>query len=219
MKNTFTLLMVMLLPFIAFSQRNFERFSIGIGGGITRNQGDLSRPQSKDLITGNFDYFISPYIQTGIEFQSGKIYGNEISSRYYQNHFKSFFFLIRVHAGQFMRQRGYPTGEKATFNNLLKGIYAGTGIGAVLSNQKKIYRDAGDIDTFGSDKNFDAAIPAVIGVDNSGFNSKVITGISYQGHFALSDQLDGYSPSGSKKDYYSAVVVSVKLRLGPVGVY
>ncbi len=211
--------MVMLLPFVSFSQRNFYRYSLGFGAGLTKNQGDLPNSSSKDLISANMDYFFSPYIQSGLEIQSGKFYGAAPDSRFYQNHFKSLFFVTRVHAGQFMRQRGYPIGAKAVIQNIVKGIYGGAGLGVIASNQKNIFRDMNNASTYGANKSTDAAIPVTLGIDNSGFDSRIITGISYQGHFALGDQLDGYSPAGSKRDFYSAVTLSVKFRFGTVGVY
>ncbi len=211
--------MVMLLPFLTFSQRNYYKFSFGLGAGLTKNQGDLPSSSSKDLVSANADYFFSPYVQSGLEMQSGKFYGAGNDSRFYQNHFKSLFFVTRVHAGQFMRQRGYPTGSKAIVQNIVKGVFAGTGVGIVASNQKNIFRDINNESTYGADKSIDPAIPVTIGIDNSGFDSRLITGISYQAHFTMGDQLDGYSPAGSKRDFYSAVTLSVKFRFGAVGIY
>ena len=217
MKNIFTLLMATLLSFSVLAQKNFQRFSLGIGGGISRNAGDLANPDSKGLFTGNVDYFISPYIQTGLEFQSGKLYG-ESNSNFYQSNFNALLLLGKVHAGQFMRTREVPVGMEALLWNSLKGLYAGTGIGGIYCNQRNITQSGLNYGK-SSRKMLDAAVPVVLGIDNSGFNSRFITGLAYQGHFALSDQIDGYEASGTKKDFYSTFVVSFKVRLGPMGIY
>lgn len=211
MKNTFTLLMATLLSFTAIAQKNFQRFSLGIGGGITRNSGDLSNPASQRLLAASCDYFINPYIQTGLEVQSGKMHG-QIGSNFYQNNFSSLLLLGKVHAGQFMRRRGVPVGMEALLWNSAKGLYAGSGIGAILSSRKNVYDNS-------TGNRTDAVVPVALGIDNSGFNSRFITGFAYQGHFALSDQIDGPISSGKSKDFYSTFVVSFKIRLGPLGIY
>jgi len=217
MKSTFTTLMVALLPLFSFAQQNFERFSLGLGGGITRNSGDLASSSSKSLLTGNADYFLSPYIQTGLELQTGKI-SAESNSSVYQNSFTSVLWINKIHAGQFMRLREVPIKWRAVMVNTLKGLYTGAGIGATLTSQKNI-SGVNALQESRKNSSIGAVVPITFGLDNSGFNERFITGIAYQGHFALSDKFDGYASSGTNKDYYSTFVISFKMRLGPLGVY
>ncbi|WP_256012443.1 hypothetical protein [Desertivirga xinjiangensis] len=210
-----------LLSFISVAQRNFYHLSAGLGGGITQNQGDLNSPEAKSLLTGSVDYYFSPYINTGIELQFGKLYGQETKSyyRFYQNHYKSALLITKVHMGQFITSRRIPVGNKAHLMNVFKGIYAGTGIGFIANHQKGIYREEQNRTTGGSNKNNDVIIPFTFGIDNSASNSRFITGIGYQAHFAMNDQIDGYYGSENRGDFYSTLVVSLKMKFGPLGIF
>lgn len=221
MKKTLTLLSVVLIPLLSSAQRNFYRLSAGIGGGMTQNQGDLNSPKPQSLVLGTLDYHFSPYIYSGLEVQAGRIAGTETEryGRQYQNNFITTLFLTKIHAGQFIRRRGFATGTEAIVLNTIKGIYAGSGIGLIANNQKKIFRDQNNYLTSGSSQNIEGVLPLTIGIDNSAFYSRYIIGLGYQAHFAMGDQLDGYSTRGSNTDFYSTLVLTLRMKFGPYGIY
>lgn len=222
MKHIYFVLLISFFSKSLIAQKNFHKFSIGAGGGITHIRGDLNSAQSKQLLLGNTDYYLTPFVHGGLEAQIGKISGQDPSGeRYFQNDFKAIQISGKIHLGQFMsREAGsiaYP--YKTLLINTIKGIYVGAGGGIIKNNQTQIFRDPYNKSTLGTNNNKEIYFPLSVGIDNSGFNRKIIAGIRYQGNYVLGDQVDGYYRSGSRNDFYSTITLNVKYKFGPVGIF
>ena len=217
MRKIYTLIWVLALPFQLFAQRNFHRFSIGAGAGLTHSMGDVKGSQARKLLSGTADYYLTPFLHGGVEVQIGNMSGLEASNnRYFNNSFKAVIVNAKIHLGQFMNDNDYHSGA---VEKLSKGLFIGTGAGIIKNNQTEIYRQAGNQLTNGLNNNKDVFFPFSAGLDNSGFHNRIIAGIRYQYNYALGDQVDGYSRSGSRNDVFSNVTLNLKYRFGKKGVW
>lgn len=217
MKNIYTLLLCF-LPSLIYAQKNFHKLSIGAGGGITNNRGELNSPQNKQLLIGTADYYLTPFLHGGIEAQMGTISGRETSySRHFQNDFKALILSAKLHLGQFMNNM--PDNRNTLLINTVKGVYAGLGTGVIKNSQQQIYRDSNNQLTRGTNNNKEIFVPVSVGIDNSGFHSRLIAGLRYQANYVLGDQLDGYYSAGSRNDFYSNISVTLKYKFGPTGIF
>ena len=220
MKKINTLLFLLITPLLLSAQRNFHRFSIGAGAGLTDSRGDLSSSQFKRLYVGSAEYYFTPYVAGVLEAQAGTLSGHDYSNnRYFNNSFKAGLASMKVYAGQFMDHYRGAFDSKTNFKRTMEGTFISAGAGMIKNNQTQIYRQNNNPLFQGSNSNKDIFIPVGVGIDNSGFNSRVIAGIRYQYNFVLGDQVDGYSMPGSRNDMYNTFTFSVKYKFGPKGIY
>lgn len=211
-------LFLLFLPSLIYAQQNFHKLSIGAGGGITSNRGELNSPQKKELIIGTADYYLTPFLHGGIEAQLGKMSGQETSyNRYFENNFKALIVSAKLHLGQFMNNS--PANRNTLLTNAVKGVYAGLGTGVIKNSQQQIYRDKNNRLTMGTNSNKEIFVPVSVGIDNSGFQSRLIAGLRYQANYVLGDQVDGYYSAGSRNDFYSNISITLKYKFGPMGIF
>ena len=220
MKTIHTLIIILFSPFILLAQKEYRKFSIGGGVGIVQSVGDVNSSQFKQVYLGSAEYYLTPYISGMGELQVGNMSGSDPSNnRYFNNNFKAVMGVARIYMGQFMdKYRGAFVG-KTNSTRALEGVFLSAGAGAIKSVQREIYRQKDNPMFQGNNADRDIFFPVSIGIDNSGFNSRLITGIRYQYNFALGDQVDGYAISGSRSDMFSSVTMSIKYKFGPIGLY
>lgn len=220
MKTIYTSVILLFTPIVLFAQKEFHKFSIGGGVGAVQSVGDVRSGQIKEMYVGNAEFYLTPYISGMGEVQIGNMSGHDPSNnRYFNNNFKAVLGMARLYMGQFLdKYRGAFDG-KTNSTKVLESIFVGAGAGAIKSVQREVYRQKDNPMFQGNNADRDIFFPVSIGIDNSGFSSRLITGIRYQYNFALGDQVDGYAISGSRSDMFNSVTVSVKYKFGPKGIY
>jgi len=220
MKNIYSLtLLLSLSSVIATAQINFHRLSIGLAGGLTNNHGDLNSPQPSKVIGGSGSFYFSPFLNADIELQKGTLSGYETyNSRHFQNDFYAVTLSGKIHLGQFLPALRRSHGRASLIRHSLQGIFAGAGGGIIQNRQTRIYRETDNSTASGLNSNKELFVPLSFGVDNSGFNSRIITGICYQANYVLGDHVDGYY-GGNKNDFYSTLMLSLKYKFGPKGIH
>ncbi len=222
LKFIFLIIFSFIISRTVFSQEGYRRFSLGAGTGITTNSSDLSGADTKTMIWGTADFYLTKYIQAGLEAEEGKLAGKDkFTNRYFQNDYKSLALLGKVHLGQLLsgNRRAYRYNDESFLGNLVKGIYLGSGGGLLISTQKKIQRvpvsPAYEYAYRGQNNNKELFIPGTAGIDwFSGKQARLIISIQYQVNFVLGDNMDGYLVPGSKNDLYSTAGVGFKYAFG-----
>lgn len=215
MKRVFTLLAALSIPLLLSAQKDFRRFSIGMGTGIANVHGDLRSPQAKNIYSGMAEYYFTPYFAGSAEVSMGNMSAQGLQSdRYFRSDFKAASGNIRFYVGHYIDRYRGPMYNKTMASKILEGFYAGAGAGVIKSSQKEINRKKDDPMYRGWDNDRDVIIPVSLGFDNSGFNSRLIAGIRAQFVFCLGDNLDGYAISQSGLDRFSTLSASIKYRFG-----
>lgn len=217
MRKIYTLLLIVLFPLLLSAQRNFHRFSIGAGAGLTQSRGDVKGSPTSKLINASADYYLTPFLHGGLELQTGNLTGLDATNiRYFNNNFKAIITSVKIHLGQFLKDDDYRSG---LVEKTVRGLFIGSGAGIIKNNQTEIYRQRDNPLTNGLNNNKDVFVAFSAGIDNSGFHNRMIAGIRYQYNYALGDQVDGYSRRGSRNDVFSNITFSLKYKFGPQGIW
>lgn len=221
MKKRITLLIVLVIPLLVNAQKAYHKLGLGIGFGYAYMKGDLPRVQPKEVYIGNAEYLITPYLVGTAELQVGNMAARElIGHRYFKSRFWAATGNLHLYMGQFLDRFRGPFYHGSAFGKVLQGIYLGAGAGVIKSVQEEIYREEGNEALFrGWDDDRDVVVPLSVGIDNSGFSSRLVAGLRYQYNFGMGDNMDGYAIRGSGLDKYSTVSISLKYRFGRQSAY
>jgi len=211
----------------SFAQSNFYKFSIGGGVGVTQSFTEVRKHSFGFAGYGTLDYLFTPFISLGMEAQQGEINGGDYHTswrnREFVNSFRSLNFNGKISLGAIL------DGRYNGPSDLLKGIYIGTGIGAI---QNRVLYSTG-LDP--QDRNYavirevhtkDIYFPFNLGInihfaDGEGFY-RYILNFNYQGNITLGEGLDGYDDSrttfkSGTPDVYTFFSVGVKYNFGTIG--
>ncbi len=215
--------------FNAFSQYNYSLWSAGAGVGVTRSYTDVQQGKYALAYHINADYYLSPFLTVGMETQFGTIAGgNTITDphlRAFKNSYKSFGFNGKVQLGQFVDYEYQP------ILNVIKGLYAGVGIGVIQNNMKEIVRIKPDGSNYifpGKDNSTNISFPFNLGISfglkDYYDQTRFILSANYQTNITLGEGLDGYNDPSAKfknkaPDYYTYTTIGVKYCFGPEGLF
>lgn len=202
------------------------RYNAGAGVGFTTVYGDL--PVRKAAPAGRlyFDYRVKEFITIGAEAQAG-LFSNGVKNAqptegkyrrdvawglYSQANYISVNINSKVYVGQF-------NDETEGVSALLNNIYAGLGVGYIMSNTSDVVTEfPGRKEVVKSPvmSSSGITIPLNLGVDVELPVSNLSFNLNYQISFTTSDGLDGYSFTGSNvKDAYGLLCIGLKYHFGP----
>jgi len=214
--------MVLLFAKFSSAQYNFYRFSVGVGGGVTKCFGDIETYQ-RFSPSSNFtlDYFFTPFVSAGLEIQKGTISAGDsirdTHKRFFKNSYTSITAGGKIQLGQIVNT------DFSNFLYAVRGLYVGTGVGIIKNNQVEIMRHRP-----GDDKSMEIVIPANIGF-NFNFNDRwgyirFIASLNHQFNVTLGEGLDGYNdpPKDFKNrnpDMYGYTTIGIKYLFGLEGLY
>lgn len=195
---------------------NYPQYDLGFGVGINNRVGsDYHNYQSK--VNGNvsFTYNYTPYLNYIIEYQKGSLAGDSLTFRpgySYNDQYTSLAFRAQLQAGELIDYDG------SDFNNAIKNLYLGAGVGVIYSNVNS-YSFGALTSQLNTSNIF---LPVKVGYEFKIFNDYdepwVKIDLGYQINFTLTDKLDGLV-SGSNKDGFSQAVINFKFSLGGVTSY
>jgi len=219
-----------LLSFTAFSlfaQSNFYKLSIGAGAGATQSFTEVPGHHLGMAGYGTLDYLFTPFISLGMEAQIGEINGGDYkrdpAARQFVNSYKAFAITGKIALGQVMndRYRGSV--------NWIRGLYIGSGIGAIQHSTLYTVRPANgeDDDIIVRQRNAkDLYLPLNLGIniylpDREGFYRYGLN-INYQANITTGEDLDGYNYSrvtyeSGTPDIYTFLSIGLKYNFGMIG--
>lgn len=205
----------------AHTTTNENRMSLTLGAGITTLYGDLETKRPRAAFRGNLDYNITPFISAGIEGQFGRLSeGDEdihgvSEGLYMESNYSTVQANARLSAGQFMGE------QEKTFNQLLGGIYIGSGVGFISNNVGTI------IDTYGitkgpikgtiTIKTTELIVPVNIGINYNLPINGLALNLNYQYNMTMGENLDGYNftvNNNKKNDVYSFLSFAIRYYFG-----
>ncbi|WP_423148677.1 hypothetical protein [Rubrolithibacter danxiaensis] len=206
--------------------------AVGLGVGANAAFADLDKKTPSYSIIATGDYYITPFLTAGLEFQNGLVTGGDRFTdphlRYFKNNYTSITANGKISIGQVVNVDLYP---KWYF---IRNLYMGTGIGVIMNNQKEIVRNKprpdGTIYTFpGKDKSMGLLLPAEIGMnfdlktDYWGYTRFVVSA-KYQFNVTFGEGLDGYNdpPTIFKNvspDMLGVGSIGIKYTFGPEGLW
>ncbi|HYH57130.1 MAG TPA: outer membrane beta-barrel protein [Anseongella sp.] len=216
----------LLLPLFAFSQFNYKKVSLSLGGGATVPHTDITDFSFAPVISGGAHYNISPYAAIGIDVETGKLEGNystlqntsEGPRNVPVNSFTNKFLTAAVDA---RLQMGQFTGREVSgFSAVLSRLYAGTGMGIVRSDAESQNPD----EITRQYKSTDFIVPVFAGLNIpllKELDLEILTlFLNYRLNISFSDDLDALDHAGSTSDdYFSSISAGVRFNIGPRSPY
>ena len=218
MKQIFTLpvfyTLLLLAPFIASAQVLDKGFTAGVHLGAPQGFTDVTESDVNGSFGAVVQYNITPFAFGNLEYSNGRLGREELDiyGKSYENNFNRITATANVSLGQFLKP------ENSIAHYMLYNIYAGTGIGMIMSNISE--PNALTSDNFGgiTYKGTDFTVPV-----NLGFHFKISTylyhdspinfNVNLQHNFAFTEMLDGYDPTNSDnktKDAFTVLNVGMK---------
>lgn len=204
----------------AYSQFNFYKFSAGVGTGLNLPFADTKKANYSLATRFDADYYFTPYISSGLEFQYGNMRGGEFSKRHFNNDFKLIAWNAKMQLGQF-----YDRYDRLNFlTSIIRGLYMGAGLGVIRNNAVGYREDAdvpGGLITLNS-LNHDLIFPFSTGInlylkDKYGMDRWELN-FEFQFVSAMEDAMDAdISPTSNFNDVYNYVSGAIKYRFGPIG--
>lgn len=223
--NSVSFLIAIILVFflassqIAASNKEYNKFSFGINGGLITSFADIKEqsllPSSDEMSYGGslfFNFHHSPILT----FQWSLLYGS-MKGFDPENNLKFNTDLIQADITARMSINGLLAPASSSKNWM--NFYAYTGIGTLLHNSKMQDLQTGDVirypyDSTADDGPFNAFIlPFGLGI-NFKLSDRIDLGIQSGFVYAFSDELDSYVVPDSRKDMYNYTNVGFTFRLG-----
>ncbi|MFD0766339.1 outer membrane beta-barrel protein [Mucilaginibacter lutimaris] len=205
---------------------NYATYGIGVSASLNKAYADLKKQDSNKSYAVTFNYFFTPYVPIGLEFQFGKLSGGsntdlkvDKDGRQYLNNYKALILHMDVQAGELMDYQG------STILNVLKNFYAGAGIGGI-SNSVETQRTSVLDPTYtfpGTNSSVNLIVPLRFGYEFKFYNAydqpNIRLDIGYQHNLTFGEGLDGYAdPSTNFKnnalDQYRQITVGIKVNFG-----
>ncbi|MFA6247078.1 MAG: hypothetical protein WC615_09055 [Mucilaginibacter sp.] len=210
---------------------NYATYGIGISVSENHPYADLKREYNNKsfAITGN--YFYTPYVPIGLEFQFGKLSGGgntpdlDRDLRRFENNYKALILHMDVQLGEVISY------ERNVFLNIIKNFYAGAGVGGIYNKVDVNRTQAGSnpVYTFpGKDSGVNLIVPLRFGYEFKFYNAydqpNIRLDIGYQHNLTFGEGIDGYADPSTKfknnaLDQYRQITVGIKVNLGGEGSY
>lgn len=227
MKKSYLLILV--LQFFVFTSWaqigfNYQEYSLGIGAGITKAYGGVSKIHNKSAFHVDFDYYLTPFVVFGVEGQLGKLAGGDRETdklgRAFANDFTSLILQGNIQAGELMDFANNP------IMNAAKNFYVGSGVGLIFNDITYIERvNAKDPTIYypGLDKSTNLLVPLKFGYEFKVFNEfnepQLRVDLSYQTNIVFGQGMDGYDSPSHRPNVYTYVSVGLKYGFGSVTSY
>lgn len=225
--SVFSLLM---LCNVGYAQSNFHKLSLGAGYGVTQSFTDVQEHAISFAGYGTVDYFLTPFISLGGEFQMGQIVGGDIYSdpneREFINDYKAASINGKLYLGSVIDF------QRSFFANSIKWFYVGAGAGIIRNEVERVVvkpstRNTDNPYTFpGKGSSTDLIIPLTTGIsyffsDRTG-KPKIGLNLNYQFNLSLGEGMDGYDDSPIKfkngnTDVYTYLSFGVRYNFGLIG--
>ncbi len=210
LKSTLFLLFICLSSGL-FAQSNFYKFSIGSGFGITNAYADTRKTIISYAGSATLDYYLTPYMTLGTEWQKGKLQGGESNTKYLNN-YSTMTFNAKIHAGEFLSAKDLNN----PFFKSIRGLYVGAGVGII---KNKV--DVPERNVYGR-KSKEVIFPFNAGINfyfhNHWGYSRFILNLNVQGTTSLEDGMDDdLNPYSNFNDIYNFFSLGIKYNFGPLG--
>ncbi|MET3977983.1 hypothetical protein ABIB62_000549 [Mucilaginibacter sp. UYP25] len=204
---------------------NYATFGIGLSASLNRPYADLKKEYNNKSFALTLNYFYTPYVPIGLEFQIGKLSGGgtdlkiDKDGRQYENNYKAVIVHMDVQAGEIMNYQG------STVLNVLKNFYLGSGIGGIM-NSVKTQRVSVINPPYmfpGTDSGVNLIIPLRFGYEFKFYNEydqpNIRLDIGYQHNITFGEGIDGYADPTTKfknnaLDQYRQITVGIKVNFG-----
>nr|WP_067062910.1 hypothetical protein [Mucilaginibacter sp. L294] len=210
---------------------NYAMYGIGISASENRPYADLKREYKNKsyAITGN--YFFTPYVPIGLEFQFGKLSGGgntvdlDKDLRRYENNYKALILHMDVQLGEVINY------ERNAFLNIVKNFYAGAGVGGIYNKVDANRTQDGSVPLYtfpGKDNSVNFIVPLRFGYEFKFYNAydqpNIRLDIGYQHNLTFGEGLDGYDDPSTKfknnaLDQYRQITIGIKVNFGGEGSY
>lgn len=233
LKVIYLTIFLLSVSFFSNAQSNYFKWSYGFGAGVNYSRTDVVNGNWGHTLTGNIDHHFTPFVSLGLEAQYGMIQGGDIVTdpynRQFVNKYRGINANLKIALGEFIDY------NQTDFLYKIKGLYLGTGLGAISNKITDIVRyrpsysdDAGDGPFPGKDKSVSLWVPINLGI-NFYFNDKwgsirYALNLNAQTNFTFGEGLDGYDDSPSKfenynPDVYNVYSIGFKYYLGNMKIY
>jgi hypothetical protein len=236
----YLLFMVLALAFYkgeAQGSLNYAMYGIGVSASVNRPFADTKRADNNKSFAVTANYFYTPYVPIGLEFQFGTLSGGgrttdlDAYGRIYKNNYKALLLHMDVQLGEVIDY------QRNTFLNIVKNFYAGAGVGGIYNKMGDIQRSnlipgngaIGEPHGFeGADSGVNFIIPLRFGYEFKFYNAydqpNVRLDIGYQHNLTFGEGLDGYNDPPTKfknnaLDQYRQITIGIKVNLGGQGSY
>lgn len=209
-----------------YAQSNFYKIGVGIGAGATQSFGDVYNKGTSVAAYAAADYYFTPYLNLGLEYQQGRIQGGDVETdkyhREFNNDYKAILVNGKVQLGILLDY------QNSGFLNAIRGVYVGTGLGAIQNRHKNPVRTSiATGETFaGTDSSREIFIPLNVGIniyypDRIGTN-RFVFNINYQTNISFGEGIDSYDNSANSfktgiPDMYVFLSAGVRYQFGLVG--
>lgn len=230
----------------SFSQANFSRIGLGLGGGLTTAYTGMAYGlspiipgfnPSKGLTTnknkyfgGTLDYYFTPFITAGISYDNITIKdGTDKWNRAFISKFNAIELKGKVAVGQFVDFSSTP------FLYTLRNLNVSLGVGFISGSNNvgefgsgtfPSRQHANDLgkSKFSGVVSLPMSVGYFINIYDAYQEPKIVIGINYKFVYTFSDDLDGYNDdpayfSNDLKDIYTTTGISIKYLFGPKGLY
>lgn len=214
MKRLLFLSILFLFAINVNAQTNFYKWSSGVNVGGTLTYGDSDKKRIGYGYAGVIDYYFTPYMNLGFEFQSGQLRGGELGVRSFNNNYKTIAFNGRMQLGQFLNDDQL---DSFVWRNL-KGFYIGAGLGAI--DNKVDITLPNKVDHF---VHKEIILPLNMGLNINIQRkwqeySRVMVNVNYQTALSFEDGMDGeYDLKSNSKDRYSFFSIGLRYNFGAIG--
>jgi hypothetical protein len=210
---------------------NYATYGIGISASVNHPYADLKREYNNKSFAITANYFYTPYVPIGLEFQFGKLSGGgntvdlDNDLRRYENNYKALILHMDVQLGEVINY------ERNTFLNIVKNFYAGAGVGGIYNKVDVNRTKAGTDPPYvfpGKDSGVNFIVPLRFGYEFKFYNAydqpNIRLDIGYQHNLTFGEGLDGYNDPATKfknnaLDQYRQITIGIKVNLGGEGSY
>ena len=233
LKVIYLTIFLLFVGFFSHAQSNYFKWSYGFGAGVNYSRTDVVDGNWGHTLTGSIDHHFTPFVTLGLEAQYGMIQGGDIvtdpNNRQFVNKYRGINANVKIALGEFIDY------NKTDFLYNIKGLYIGTGLGAINNKITDIVRyrpsysnDAGDGPFPGKDKSVNLWVPINLGI-NFQFNDKwgairYALNFNAQTNFTFGEGLDGYDDPPSRfenynPDTYNVYSIGLKYYFGNSRIY
>ena len=198
------------------AQYNFYKYSFGVGGGVTLPFGDVKSVNYSLANQVSADYYFTPNINTGFEVQFGNMRGGKRgpTTSHFSNDFKLITWNTRMQLGQFY-------GRFDRLNSLywlMRGLYAGAGVGIIRNNVTGAKNGAGFIDVVDHDLIFPFTGGYNLYLQDMYGRDRWELNFSMQFVIGMEDAMDGdLNPNSNFNDVYNYFSTGIRYKFGAVG--
>ncbi|PAW92548.1 hypothetical protein CKK33_03160 [Mucilaginibacter sp. MD40] len=209
---------------------NYASLGIGVSASLNKPNADLKNEYQNKSYALTFNYYYTPYVPIGLEFQFGKLSGGgntvaeDKDTRRFSNDYKALILHMDAQLGEFVDY------ERNAFLNVVKNFYAGIGVGGIYNNvNRNEYSLLDPTYKFpGQNTSINLIVPLRVGYEFKFYNEygqpNVRLDIGYQHNITFGEGLDGYADPSSKfknnaPDQYRQITVGLKVNFGGQSTY